>query len=81
MSNTLDRDKTCECIKTMCQKKGVTIIDIVKRMNVSRQTVYSWFSSKKIPSIDHLIELSDILSVTVDELMVRKGFMDDEDNL
>ena len=68
-------------MKTMCEKKRVTINDIVKRMNISRQTVYSWFSSKKIPSIDHLIELSDILSVTVDELMVRKGFMDDEGNL
>ncbi len=77
MRNTLDRDKTCECIKKACDRCNITTSYIVERMNVSRQTVYSWFSSKKLPSIDHLIELSDILDVPVDELLVRKGYNDD----
>lgn len=68
MNNTLDRDKTCERIRKACEKRNITTGFIVEKMNVSRQTVYSWFSSKKLPSIDHLIELSDILDVPVDEI-------------
>ena len=74
MSETLDRDGTCALIKKTCFDHGISVDFIVEKMNVSRQTVYSWFSSKKMPSIDHIIELADLLDVTVDELLVRKKY-------
>ncbi len=77
MNKMLDRDRTCAQIKRTCSDHGITVDCIVEKMNVSRQTVYSWFSSKKMPSIDHIIELADLLDVTVDELLVRKEYRSD----
>ncbi len=74
MNETLDRDGTCAHIRKLCAERRVSVDRIAEHMNVSRQTVYAWFSSKKMPTIDHLIELSDLLGVTVDELLVRKKF-------
>ncbi|MCR5649726.1 MAG: helix-turn-helix domain-containing protein [Lachnospiraceae bacterium] len=74
MRRTLDLDSTCYHIKTICDEKGVTVEFIVGEMNVSKQAVYSWFSGKKMPSIDHLIELADILNASVDELLVTRSY-------
>ncbi len=69
---TLDYDNTGKLIRNVCKKRGVSVEDIADHMNVSRQTVYAWFSSKKVPTIDHLIELSDLLDTSVDELLAKR---------
>ena len=69
---TLDYNNTGKLIRNTCMKRGVSVDDIADHINVSRQTVYSWFSSKKMPTVDHLIELSDLLDVSVDELLARR---------
>ncbi len=74
MNETLDRDGTCERIREMCEERGFTVEYLAEKMCVSRQAVYSWFSLKKIPTIDHIIELSALLGTTTDELLVRKMF-------
>ncbi len=74
MHRILDRDSTCQHIKRISDENGVTIELLSEEMNVSKQTVYSWFSGKKMPSIDHLIELADILNVSIDELIVTKRY-------
>ncbi len=78
MHRILDRDSTCHRIKRLSDENGATIELLSEEMNVSKQTVYSWFSGKKMPSIDHLIELADILNVSIDELIVTKRYSIDE---
>ncbi len=75
MNETLDRDRTCERIRSMCAKREITVDLIVKEMNVSRQTVYSWFSGRKLPTIDHLVEIASLLNITIDDLIVRKTYI------
>ncbi len=77
MHRTLDRDRTCLNIKTLCDERGITVEFISEEMNVSKQTVYSWFSGKKMPSVDHLIELADILNTSVDRLLVTRIYIAD----
>ncbi len=74
MSATLDVENTGRNIKDICREQGVSVEDIASVLGVSSQTIYSWFSSKKMPTVDHLIELADVLDVTVDELLVRRSF-------
>lgn len=40
-------------------------------LGVSRNSVSSWETGKKRPSIDHLIALSDLYGCLLDELIVR----------
>lgn len=75
MRRTLDKDKTCRTIKDICRKKHISAITLAELLNVTEQTVYSWFSAKKLPSIDHLIEIADILEVTLDDLIKTHMFM------
>ena len=74
MNRTLDRDKSCERIRKICEKRGITVDDISDNLNVSKQTVYGWFSAKKMPTLDHLIELADLLDVSTDDLLVKRDF-------
>ncbi len=74
MSATLDVENTGRNIKDICREQGVTVEDIACELGVSSQTIYSWFSARKIPTVDHLIELAEVLNVTVDELLIRRSF-------
>ena len=78
MGKTLDREATCQLICDTCKKKKITVEVIISKMNVSTQTVYSWFSGKRMPTVDHLVELAAILDVSVNELIVEREFECDE---
>ncbi len=74
MNATLDVENTGRNIKDICREQGVSVDDIAYILGVSPQTIYSWFSARKMPTVDHLIELADVLDVTVDELLVRRSY-------
>ena len=74
MRKTMDKDRTCENIKNLCMYRGLSVNRIALMLNISKQTVYGWFSTKKLPSIDHMVELSDILDVPIDEMIVRREY-------
>ncbi len=74
MKKTLDCYGTGILIRNMCEKRGMTAGFIADNLNVSQQTVYSWYSAKKLPTLDHLVELADILNVSMDELVATKGW-------
>ena len=80
MRKTMDRDRTCENIKALCTYRGYSVDRIASLLNISNQTVYSWFSAKKLPSIDHIVELSDILNVSIDEIIafLKTGIKENE---
>ena len=72
MRKVLDKNKTCFRIREVCTKHNVSINQLAEYMDVSPQTVYSWFGAKKLPSIDHLVELSDLLDVHIGDLIVTR---------
>ena len=71
----VDIIETSRRIKELCTEKGFSANDIQKRLHLqSVQSVYSWWSpkSKNIPGLDHLIQLSDLLGCTMEDLLVTR---------
>ena len=48
---------------------GLTQAEVARRLNVTPQTVSKWERGLSAPDLDNLIELSELLSVSVDELI------------
>lgn len=58
-----------EKIQFYRKQKGLSQDELGQQLLVSRQTVSLWEMNKTMPTIDNLLRLKDILSVTVDELL------------
>lgn len=73
---------TSHRIKELCVAKGYSASDIQKHLHLqSVQSVYSWWSpkSKNLPGLDHLVQLSDLLGCTLEDLLVLKAVEMPED--
>lgn len=55
-------------IKKIAKSRGLKAKDIAERCGVSHTTVKMWYIHKYRPSIDHLIQLSELLDCTIDDL-------------
>lgn len=51
------------------KKAGLTRDDVAQKCSVSSQSVQKWESDHAKPSVDNLIILSQILNVSLDELL------------
>ena len=71
----VDIVETSRRIKELCTEKGFSANEIRKYLHLqSVQSVYSWWSvkSKNIPGLDHLLQLSDLLGCTMEDLLVTR---------
>ena len=69
----LDKSRTCFRIRELCFNQGMPVEQIAEHLDVSPQTVYSWFGARKIPSLGHLVELADLLDICIGDLIVTKA--------
>ena len=51
------------------KEKGISQEHLADIMNVSRQSVSLWENNQTIPTMDKLIQLSDVLGVSVNALV------------
>jgi len=58
-----------EKLQLLRKNKGLTQEEMAERLNVSRQAVAKWESGQVYPDISNLIQISDLLNVTVDYLV------------
>ncbi|MBL4952265.1 helix-turn-helix transcriptional regulator [Neobacillus sp. OS1-32] len=58
-----------ERLKIEREKRGWSQTDLAEKIHVSRQSVSKWETGKNYPSIEVIIDLSDIFGVTIDELL------------
>lgn len=56
-------------LQIMRKSKGITQEELAEKLNVSRQAVTKWESGMAYPDIMNLIQLSELLHVTVDYLV------------
>ena len=75
MRKTIDKENTCRSIKDKCRSRRINAEKLAGLLDVSVQTVYAWFSGKKMPTLDHMVELADVLEVTIDELIKTHIFV------
>jgi transcriptional regulator with XRE-family HTH domain len=58
-----------ERLKTERAKRGWSQTELAEKLHVSRQSVSKWETGKNYPSIEVIIELSDLFGITIDELL------------
>lgn len=67
----LDNQKIARFITAKRKKIGLTQADIAERLNVTFQTVSKW-ENGSLPSVEMLVELAEVLKVSVDEILVGR---------
>ncbi|GIO23983.1 helix-turn-helix domain-containing protein [Oceanobacillus sp. J11TS1] len=58
-----------ERLKKEREKRGWSQTDLAEKIHVSRQSVSKWETDKNYPSIEVIIELSDLFGITIDEML------------
>ena len=64
-----------EKLKEARQKAGMTQDQVAEKIMVSRVTVSHWENGKSLPDIVSLISLSDLYSISLDELVKEDSKM------
>lgn len=68
---SLDMRRTGQVLEYVIKKKGYTISEIQKELRLScPQPIYRWIRGQIMPSIDNLYQLSKLLEMHMDELVV-----------
>lgn len=74
MDNTLtpkrDANNFAINLYNQLQKIHKSIEDIAYDLGVERRTVYYWTSGQRTPNLATIVEITNYLSVTVDDLLV-----------
>ena len=73
MYPNIDMEKTGKWLQLCMQMKGFSVKDIQEYLHLScPQPVYRWFKGKILPSVDHLLMMSRLLGVHMEELLITK---------
>lgn len=59
----------CDKLQTLRKNKGLTQEELAEKINVSRAAVAKWEAGQSYPDISNLIQISDLMNVTVDYLV------------
>ena len=71
MTDMIDMKKTGQRLKWECDMQGLSVKMIQEKLGIGAfQSVYNWFSGKTLPSLDNFYELSKILKVPMEWLIV-----------
>ncbi len=67
----IDLKKTGAWLRTLCAYKGYSVKDIQDKLHISsNQAIYEWFNGHTLPSVNNLLELSSLLGVSMNNLLV-----------
>ena len=58
-----------ESIKQLRTERGLSQVDLANKLNVSKQSISNWENDNIQPSIEMLIKLSHVFSVSTDFLL------------
>lgn len=58
-----------EVIKCLRKSRNLSQVDVAKGLGVSKQTVSNWENNNILPSIEMLIKISKVFSVSTDYLL------------
>ena len=70
----IDMQQTGRRLKHMLESAGYTPRMIQDYLHLSCvQPIYRWYKGKILPSLDHLLVLSELLNVHMEDLLVKKN--------
>lgn len=68
---TIDMVKTGEKIEKLRKARGFTVSELQDCLGFNTpQSIYKWQKGKVVPTIDHLVALSSLFDVTIDEIII-----------
>lgn len=70
--------KLSEKIRTLRKNAGLSQEQLGEKINVSRQAITKWESGDGLPDIYNLVALSNLFSITLDELMAQEKAVADK---
>ena len=70
-----------EKLYTLRKGANLTQTDLAEKLNVSRQAVSRWEMGTAMPDVENLIAISDLFTVTLDDLLKNKEDAPEEDIL
>jgi len=69
----IDMIQTGIQLKLYMDREGISVKDIQEYLYLScPQPIYRWIHGKILPSVDHLLMLSELFGVHMEELLVKK---------
>lgn len=69
----IDMIETGLKLKRYMDQAGMSVKDIQNTLHLScPQPIYRWINGKVLPSVDHLLMLSELFDVHMEELLVKK---------
>ena len=70
----IDMQRTGKNVKSMIENAGYTPRMLQEYLHLSCvQPIYRWYKGLILPSVDHLLMLSELLGVHMEELLVKKS--------
>ncbi len=76
----LDKKKTGQQIGHLMRKRGLSVKAVAEKLDIgSVQCVYQWINGKRMPTIDNLYALADLLDADIDEILCRRRGVGEED--
>lgn len=71
MGPRIDMKATGQNIKALIRQRGYTVREIQQYFGFTYpQSVYHWFDGRNLPTVDNLYALSELLQVSMDQLIV-----------
>lgn len=68
----IDMIRTGKRIRVLMEENGFTASFIQECLNLSAvQAVYHWTNGRSVPSVDHLVELSELFKVSMDSIICK----------
>lgn len=62
----------CENLKSIRKAKGLTQAELAVHLNVVRQTISKWEKGLSVPDAEMLIDIAEVLEVSVSDLLENK---------
>ena len=69
---TIDMENTGKEMSTRFASKQMNYTDIANELGVSISTVSYWMNGKKLPSLSHILEITEMLECKVEDIIVVK---------
>ena len=68
---TIDMVKTGEKIENLRKGRGLTVSELQDYLGFNTpQSIYKWQKGKVVPTVDHLVALSSLFEVAIDEIII-----------
>lgn len=70
----MNTQKTGEFIKTLRKENNMTQLELAQKLNCTDKAISRWETGKGLPDADMLLSLSDVFSVSINEILLGERF-------